>query len=509
MTRSVSTDPLSLGPSASAAVDASRLARRLASGLCVGALAGCSSLPLNLGGPAASAAAPAGPAVAASAPVPAQWQAPLPHQGSTTDLLQWWGQFRDPVLVSLIEAAQRVSPTLASARSRIEQARAAAVAAGAARLPQVDASATASTGRTEPGAPRASVGQVALQSSWEIDLFGAVRAGDEGAVARLEAAQAAWHAARVSVAAETASNYLQLRACEAQLDQTEIDVASRTETARVTERSAQAGLSPPAAAAQARASAAQGRAQAVAQRVQCDSLVKALVALSGETEAALRGRLAPRRAQLPQPAPIVVSTLPAQLLAQRPDLAEAAANVTAASADVRLADARRFPRVGLSGSVGLMAVRTGGVQVDGSTFSIGPLQVTFPVFDGGVRRANAAAARAAYDESVALYQARLRTAVREVEEAMLQLRGSTDRQADAQAASEGYEASFKAAEQRYQGGVASIFELEDARRTAVSARSGLIDLQRERAAAWIALYRSLGGGWQGPAGAPGAAVKAN
>jgi outer membrane protein TolC len=143
-----------------------------------------------------------------------------------------------------------------------------------------------------------------------------------------------------------------------------------------------------------------------------------------------------------------------------------------------------------------MGVRSDGVQRTGETWSFGPLQVTFPVFDAGVRRANVAAARAAYDESVSVYQARARTAVREVEDALVQLRSAADRQADAQQAVDGYEASFKAAESRYKGGVASIFELEDARRTAVGARSALVELQRERVAAWIALYRALGGGWQ-------------
>lgn len=449
--------------------------------------------------PAANSTAPALAAPSGAA----AWQAPLPHQGQSTDLLQWWKQFNDPALVRLQEAAQRVSPTLASARSRVEQARASSVAASAARLPLVEAVGSASTGRGEAGAPRASVAQLAFQSSWEVDLFGAVRAQGEAGLARLDGAQAAWHAARVSVAAEVASTYLQLRSCEAQLQQLEVDTQSRAETARVTDRSAQAGLTPPAAAAQARASAAQGRAQVTAQRAQCDNLVKALVSLSAEDEAALRRLLADRTAQLPQPAPIAFATLPGQLLAQRPDLAEAAAAVTAAAADVKLTDARRYPRVSLSGALGVMGVRADGVQRTGDTWSFGPLQVTFPVFDAGIRRANQSAARAAYDEAVAVYQGRVRVAVREVEDALVQVRSAADRQADAQAAMEGYEASFKAADSRYKGGVSSIFELEDARRTAVAARSALIELQRERAAAWIALYRALGGGWQATAAAPG------
>jgi NodT family efflux transporter outer membrane factor (OMF) lipoprotein len=477
-------------PSAEPDARPARATRLIAALALAGLASGCANLPW------AGAASTPPAAAAAPAPGPQAWQAPVAHQGQPTNLLQWWQQFNDPVLLRLQQAAQRVNPTLASARSRIEQARASSVAASASRLPLVDAVGTGSTGRGEAGAPRASVAQLAFQASWEIDLFGAVRAGAQAGEARVEGAEAAWHAARVAVAAETASTYLQLRACEAQFQQLEIDAQSRAETARVTERSAQAGLTAPAAAAQARASAAQGRAQAVAQRAQCDSLIKALVALTGEDEVALRRALADGTARLPQPGPIAFNALPAQLLAQRPDMAEAAAAVTAAAADVRLTEARRFPRVSLSGALGVMGVRSDGVQRTGETWSFGPLQVTFPVFDAGVRRANVAAARAAYDESVSVYQARARTAVREVEDALVQLRSAADRQADAQQAVDGYEASFKAAESRYKGGVASIFELEDARRTAVGARSALVELQRERVAAWIALYRALGGGWQ-------------
>ncbi len=460
-------------------------------------LAGCGGLPAT--------APSAVPAVAAPA-----WQAPLPHQGQATDLLKWWSQFNDPVLLGLIDSAQKVSPGLASARLRIEQARAASVAAGAGRLPQLDAVAGASRARSEAGGTVANVAQAALQSSWEIDLFGAVSAGADAGQARLQGAQASWHAARVSVAAEVASTYLALRACEAQLQELQTDVQSRAETARVTDRSAQAGLLAPAAAAQARASAAQGRAQAVAQRVQCDALVKALVALSAQDEAALRTALnAAGRAQVPQAAPIAFQTLPAQLLAQRPDLSEAAANITATAADVRLTEARRMPRVSLSGSLGAMSTQAAGVQRDGATFSLGPLQVSVPVFDGGVRRANEAAARAAYEESLLAYQARLRTAVREVEEALVQLRGAADRQADAVAAAQGYDASFKAAESRFKGGVASVFELEDARRTLGAARSALVELQRERTAAWISLYRALGGGWNAASANPSGSLASN
>jgi outer membrane protein TolC len=128
-------------------------------------------------------------------------------------------------------------------------------------------------------------------------------------------------------------------------------------------------------------------------------------------------------------------------------------------------------------------------------WSLGPLAVSLPIFDAGTRRANVEAARARYDSAASAYRAKLRGAVREVEEALVQLQTTASQSEDARIAVEGFEASYKAAEARFRGGLASLFELEDARRSAALAQSQLIELQRLRVAAWISLYRALGGGW--------------
>lgn len=424
-----------------------------------------------------------------------RWQAPLPHAGQPTDLVRWWSQFDDPVLVRLIDAAQAASPTLASAQARIAQARATRVAAGAALGPTLDANAGAARRRVSPVSLTETNLNADLQASWEIDLFGANRASRDAAQARLEGAHASWHDARVSVAAEAATSYTALRACEAQLQQTDIDAASRAETSRLTALSERAGFQSPANAALARASAAQGRSLATAQRAQCDTLVKSIVALTALEEPALRGLLGAGSARLPQAAPIAPAQVPAALIAQRPDLFNAARTVEAAAADRDASAAQQWPRVSISGSIGALRLTTGAGTSSGSTWAIGPLQVSFPLFDGGARAANTEAARAAYDEAVLLYKARARTAVREVEEALVALQSTGAQQADAATAAEGFESSFRATEARYMGGLASLFELEDARRTAVAANGALIELQRERAVAWISLYRALGGGW--------------
>ncbi|GAB3546827.1 efflux transporter outer membrane subunit [Noviherbaspirillum agri] len=443
----------------------------------------------------------------AGATLPEQWQAPvpenfglLPHSGMLTDLSQWWQQHGDPVLVRLIDAAQAASPTLASARSRISQARAERVATGAALLPTLDASASATRKSAQPPLPANTVVQAGLESSWEIDLFGGNRAGRNAAQARLEGAQAGWHEARVSVAAEVANLYYGLRACERQLAITTADAASRAEIARLTQLSADAGFQAPATAALARASAAEGSARATQQRALCDIDVKALAALTAIAEPELRQSLAASASPAPeQSPPIVIDSLPARTLTQRPDIFTAEREVDAASADLGSAEAQRYPRLTLSGSVGVARFRAAGLSDNLSTWSIGPLALTVPIYDGGRRAANIDAARARYDEAVSNYRARVRQAVREVEEALVNLQSTSARRDDVLAAADGYRSSFKATESRYKNGLASLVELEESRRTLLAAESIVVTLERERRAAWIGLYRAAGGGWTPPA----------
>jgi outer membrane protein, multidrug efflux system len=463
----------------------------------------CARLPLAIFAIALSLGGCASPALDALPLVlpPAQWQVQvqLPHNGQVADLSQWWQQFNDPLLVQVIDAAQVASPTLAAAQSRIEQARATQVAAGAAVAPMLEATASATRGHFELATPLANRGAVGFNAAWELDIFGAGRAAQTAAQARFEGAQAGWHDARVLVAAEAGLTYLNVRACEAQLAQTLLDVSSRAETARLTELAAQAGFQAPAEADLASASAAQGRANLVQQRTLCDQAVKGLVALTGLVEPALRAQLQAGTAQLPVPPEFTVPQVPAEALAQRPDVAIAEREVLAASADERQAQRLRWPRIALLGNLTATRVALAGVDTSGTVWSVGPVSVTLPLWDGGVRQANTVAAQARHTAALSAYAANLRTAVREAEDALLAVQSTAQRSTDARTASERFARYYLATQARQQSGLASLFELEDARRSALQAQSALIDLQRERTAAWVALYRAVGGGWNATA----------
>ena len=172
--------------------------------------------------------------------------------------------------------------------------------------------------------------------------------------------------------------------------------------------------------------------------------------------------------------------------------------MAASAAEVATARAQQLGRVTLSGQLNAGVVRVAGVQTDARTWQIGPLALTLPVFDAGRRAAEEDAAVGRYEEAVALYAGTVRRAVREVEDALVNLESARARNEDARIAAEGYRASFAATESLYRSGLGSLIDVEDQRRVALASEQALVNLQRERLAAWIALYRALGGGWARP-----------
>lgn len=473
-------------------------------------------LPALLGGCAGLLPALAVPPTEVAAKAPSIWTAPAPqaHGGALPDLHAWWGQWNDPLLLDLMDRSQQASPTVAAAATRVARSRHEAVAAGASASPTVQGSVGVARSVSVVDTAAYSQASAGLQARWELDLMGGLAAAQRGAAERLSASQAQWHDARVAVAAEVARQYTGWRACQQTLHIAQADALARESTARLVQAQASAGMQAPAQAALALASAAQGRMQTTQQASRCDASLKALVALTDTDEAQLRQRLAPptggpghaaaarewlgpalpTAAQLPPP-----PTLPAVLLAQRPDVFSAQRAVAAASADVGVAEADRYPRLSLSGQ--LAAVGTRGPGSDGPTWSLGPLQLSLPLLDGGLRASQATLARAQYNEAVVAYQATVRGAVREVEQALLELHSIALRETDAAQATQGFGLALQATTERQRAGLANLLELEDARRSALAAQLTLTDLARDRVLAWVDLYRAYGGGWQAPTSA--------
>jgi outer membrane protein TolC len=257
----------------------------------------------------------------------------------------------------------------------------------------------------------------------------------------------------------------------------------------------------PAAYAQVQAEVAQSQLRLIQQSSQCDLYTKALVALTGEDEALVRSVM--RALVLPDDLTgFSVTRIPAQALVQRPDVFAAEHDVALASAQIGRAKARRWPGLSLGGSIGALRYGSAGVDTDITTWSFGPLALTLPVFDAGQRAALVDAATADYVAAVASYRAKVRQAVREVEEALVTLDSTVQREADTRAVHDARLQNLVAAQNRERNGLASTLEVEEARRAGLAAQADVLALQLERKRAWVALYRAAGGGWERPAPEP-------
>jgi NodT family efflux transporter outer membrane factor (OMF) lipoprotein len=428
------------------------------------------------------------------APVAAQWQAPLPHQGNTRTLQQWWQAQADPSLLRLQDAAQSTSPNLSLALAAIAQARASSASARATLLPQVGAAVSLSRGESQPDMGVTSTAAASLQASWEIDLVGANQLVNDGAQAQLQSSQAQWHDARVALAAEVAHAYYGARACQPLADNARAIYQSYEETARLSGQLLAAGMAPAASLALARSAAADAHSRWFEQSAQCDLGIKALVALSALPEAQVRGLI--RAPGAAQDAPgLALASLPAQTIAQRPDVFAAEREVFTAAALVAGAQAQRWPRLTINGSIGPAQFGIAGVEKSLTSWSLGPVSLVVPVFDAGQRQSNIEASQLNFESKVAMYQARVRSAVREVEEALVQLQLNTDRSEQAQRSYRYALQVHAAVLARQRQGMATGLELQEAGRSLLAADAQRIGLQWEGRRAWVRLYRAAGGGW--------------
>ncbi len=427
------------------------------------------------------------------AQVPANdWNAPLPHGAQRAGPDAWWQTFHDAALLALQQAAQDANTDLAHALAAIRRARADLVVGQAASRATVglQSSVTRSGDVNDPAYTVTGTSH-ALDASWELDLFGRNRRNVAALTAERDARSADWQAARVSVAAEVAVNYIDFRTCQSRLRAYRDQEVSYQKTLTISRVNVAAGFTAPADARLTAAGAAAASAAVTAEAARCATLVKALVALSGLTEPAVDHLLGEAPAALPSPADFSVGALPADLLRQRPDLAAADRRLHAAWQRIGAAQAARWPDLILTGSIGVAHA----ALTAPSPWSIAPA-LTLPLYSAGANAARVDAARADFDSALADFDALTRRAVQEVEVALVNLDSAVQREQDLLASAADYAAYFRAAEIDWKAGRLPLLDLETARRNAVNAQLLAIDVQDARVVQWVTLYKALGGGWQ-------------
>lgn len=437
--------------------------------------------------------------------VPTRWTSPTDTaaggavtNGAQTLATQWWTELSDQALNKLVTAAFDTSPTLEAAMAKLVQSRSGLAQAKASGAPSVDASATSERERADGDASSSTESWLSMNSSWELDLFGAVQRGKEGALARQEAQLATLADVRVSLSADVTDAYLSYRACQSLLALNEQDVASRVATEKLTASSVEVGFTAPYQGIRSAASVAEAKTQLVERSAQCKQLENLLTRLTGIGRPALMTILAEKPTgldRLPVPKHFSIA-IPSQALTQRPDIRAAERKLAAASADIGLAEADRYPRLALNGSLGYSVSGTSGSGLlSFGSWSFGP-SLSLPIFDGGRRAAVVDMAKSRYDEALASFKSQTRSAIQEVEDALTRYAAAHERAENARVAASQYQRFFDAVEERYREGANNLLELEDARRVMLGAQKTLIGVQQERLQAWIALNRATGGAAQ-------------
>ncbi len=428
---------------------------------------------------------------------PTEWHSTLPHGGKLEDLNRWWEQLNDPLLTALIKDSEKTSPNLDMALAKMNEARANVSASTGIYYPSLSVGASSTRSRMAFGRQviLQTNNKVGFDASWELDLFGKNRRTAEAARARYDANDAAWHDARISLAAEVADVYVELRQCEASLTLAEQARQSRSSVRELTNIKESAGLASAMDTARAQAGEADGDSTYAAKQGECARVQHRLVALTGIEQNELQQRLSSQYGHIPVPSDVDVSSVAARALSQRPDVAMAEMNVAAASADIGASKAALYPSLTLMGSVANNQISQGGQTANVPTWSFGPA-LTIPLFSGGRASAFVDAAQARYDFALASYHKTVREAVRNVEDNLVRLNVANERSRNAHIGQQSYQYLYAATETRYNAGLANRAALEDARRASLQAQDNAAAFERETVSAWIALYKALGGGWQ-------------
>jgi outer membrane protein, multidrug efflux system len=440
----------------------------------------------------AACALPARSPAPAPLALPAQWAEPAP--AAAAPLAQWWRAFGDATLVELVDAALRANTDIETAQANLRAARAARAQAAAALWPSFSASVSA---QRTAGGERAVPGNVfvaGVDAAWEADIFGATRHGVAAQDALERASAAALGAAQVSVAAEVALAYVDLRAAQVRLGVARENLASQEQTLQISRWRQQAGLATSVEVEQAITAVEQTRAQLPVLQAAAANAAHAVAVLCGQAPAALAQRLAVA-APLPQPPAGFGAGIPAAVLRQRPDVAAAEQQWRAAAEQVGQADAQRLPSLGLAGSLAWTGATLGSLGSAAAARSL-LASLSQPLFDAGLRDARLAARQAQLDAAQAGYRASVLKALQEVEDALAALAAIGERQAALHGALAAARNAALLATQRHASGLVDFQVVLETQRTLLNVQDAFAVSQAELAADHVRLYKALGGGWR-------------
>ncbi|HEL4101839.1 efflux transporter outer membrane subunit [Stenotrophomonas maltophilia] len=429
----------------------------------------------------------------------------IASSGSLTDApvpSQWWSLFADPTLSELQRQALESNLDVQTAAARIEESRAQLGIVRSARLPQIQAQASYSRGALSENSPMVALGAptdpsdtwaAGFQASWELDLWGYHKRRAESASASLEATGFGLEAARTAVAAEVSRTYLLLRGVQAREAITERNHDIAQKLVQLTESRRANGIASryeTAAAHAAMLEVEAGQTQLAQQRA---VLMNALALLVAKSPRELNEQLA--HGQLPAMPTRLAVGIPSEVARNRADILQADAKLRAAVADIGAAKADFYPRISLTGSLGVQAFDESDLGDWGSRqFSVGPT-LHLPIFQGGRLKSNLALTEARHQLAGIAYKKTVLKAWHEVDDALTNYTSELTRNQQLEQAQANNQIALDVARRAYQEGRADMTTVLMAQRTLLASDSSLVESKTSSALAVVAIYRALGGGW--------------
>ena len=439
----------------------------------------------------------------------AEWAKPAKAAASqpvTNELDEhWWETFNDPTLSALTRRAMADNLDLKLAASRLQQSRAARQVITAERYPST--AATGSYGRkrnsgeglNDPsghgGDSTFNLWDAGFSASWELDFWGRVRRETEAADATLEAAENDRRGVLISVLAETAQDYIQLRGVQNTRAVTEQNLEVAHNSLKLAQLRLADGVATDLDVAEAAAQVATIESRLPALQQRQAQLINALSLLMGEPPQALTAELS-TDAEVPQTPRQVAIGLPSQLAERRPDIRQAEARLHAATATIGVAKGDFYPRITLSGSVGSQAMQLSDFGSWGSrAFGIGP-QFSLPLFDGGRLRGVLELREAQQQEAAVAYQQTVLRAWHEIDDQLSAYNTSQLRRDSLAEAVRQNRIALQTAQQQYVQGVVDFVNVLTVQSALLATQEQWVDSSTGVSLAAVGLYKALGGGWQ-------------
>jgi multidrug efflux system outer membrane protein len=420
----------------------------------------------------------------------------------------WWKNFQDPELDSLVDRAVRSNLDLRIAQARVREARAEYGITYGNLWPTVDGSSSFARERLSQHLPvlgslplspnipfQQNLYQAGFDASWEIDVFGGKRRAVESAGAQVAAAEFGERDTVVTLLGEVARNYVEARGYQRQIEIARENIEAEEHVLVITQNRYTNGLANNLDVQQASTILATTRATVPALESALAASVHRLSVLLGQPPESLQTELATVE-PIPAAPPVVPVGLPSDLLLRRPDVAQAERQLAAATANIGVAKADLFPKFYLTGTAGYTSVSAHDWFTGGSSlWSVGPT-VEWNIFDAGRIRSNIKRQNARQQEALANYEQTTLSAFEDVENALVAYAKEQQRRRSLEDAVKSSQETLRLANQLYSNGLTDFINVLDAERSLYQAQDALVQSDRTVSTDVIALYKSLGGGWE-------------